>query len=186
MIITSVQSLVVFFCVFGVIGAVRGPQREVWTLVGVALILALLYFAGPTFFTQLPLRLGSGVMSLLGNQDASDGLFKQQVASPWADLILLMALGGLISLAYYMGNRFGGKNDPKDVGERASGFIMGALTGTFIALFVFSQNIFQDLRIQFPNGDQARQGLIPLIVISLIIVVIALSMRRQAAGAPKK
>lgn len=187
MTISAVQTLIVFFCIFGIVGGIRGPNREVWTLVGVTLTLLLLYFGGPAFIDQLPVRLGSGTMALLGNQSASDSLARQQVKDPWASAIVLAAAVGLIALDYYIGNRFGGKEAPKTLGERTAGFIMGALSGTFIALFVFRQGgFYKDLLIQFPNEDLAQQSAVPLIIAGLVIVIIAIAMRRQATSASKK
>ncbi len=133
MTISSPQTLIVFFSMFGIIGSLRGPSREVWTLGGISLTLALFTFAGQQFFSQLPLRLGAGAMSLIGNQAASDSINHQELSGIWANLLLLAGLTALIALSYYMGNHFGGKAPPKDFGEHVAGFILGALNGTFIA-----------------------------------------------------
>ncbi len=183
MTITSVETLIFFVFGFGVFGGVRGPQREVWTLGGITLTMLLLFFGGTGILEQLPLRIGAGLLSMVGNQSGSNSLAAHPLQAPWTIVMLVLGTASLILLSYVVGQKFG-KSPPakRDFGNVASGFVMGAINGTFICVFLFSQGGFQaGLNIQFPDGGLTRDSIVPLIISGIIITLIALGLSSRKA-----
>jgi hypothetical protein len=182
MTISAVETLIVFVSIFGIIGAVRGPSREIWTVGGVTVTLVFLFFGGAAIFEQLPVRLLSGAMALVGNQGSSNSVAAHPVQAPWTYIWLWVATAGLIVLSYLMGNRFGGADHPKTPGAYVSGFAMGMMSGLFIAVFLFNDSgLTAAIDIQFPDGLLTRTSIVPLILIGLVIVLVAI-ITRQSAG----
>lgn len=185
MTVSAAQTLVAFLAIFGIVGSVRGPAREVWTLGGVTLTVVLLSFGGATFFEQLPVHFGAAFMSLIGDQASSADIAAHPWQSPGTVVMLLVATVALVTLAYLMGQAFG-KEQPTTFGERVAGFVMGAINGVFIALFLFNQKDLQPgLNIQFPSGLLTRSSVVPLVLVGVIIAIIAITNRRQAKPASK-
>lgn len=189
MTINSVETLIVFLCIFGIWGSIRGPEREVWTLGGITLAMFFLFFGGDTMFEQLPVRLVAGLASIVGNQSGSNYLSAHPLQQPWTLMMLWLATLGLVTLAYCMGFRFANvaANRSRDFGNIVSGFVMGALNGLFICVFLFSQGGMQaGLNIQFPDSVLTRTTIAPLILVGIVITIIAvaLSSRSPAKKTP--
>lgn len=181
MTVSAVETLLLFLGIFGAMGAARGPEREVWTLGGITLTVLLLFYGGAMIIEQLPVRLLAGVLALMGNQSGSNGIAAHPLAAPWTLAMLWLGTASLIALAYWMGQRFG-KNKPKVFSEHAAGFLMGALNGLFIAVFLFNEGGFQvGLHIQFPDGLLTRTIIAPVIMVGVIITVITLFARKNPA-----
>lgn len=181
MTVSAVETLLVFLCIFGAVGAARGPEREVWTLGGITLTVLLLYFGGATIIEQLPVRFTASFLALVGNQAGSDGFAAHPLLAPWTMIMLWIGTASLITLAFGMGQRFG-KNKPKVFSEHAAGFVMGALNGLFIAVFLFNEGGFQvGLHIQFPDGLLTRTIIAPVIMVGVVITVVTLFARRSPA-----
>jgi hypothetical protein len=189
MTITSVETLIFFVCGFGIFGCARGPEREVWTLGGITMTMLLLFFGGTSVFEQLPLRVGAGLLAMIGNQSGSNSLVAHPLQAPWTTVMLVIGTAGLVLLAYTVGQKFGKSPSTKrDFGSLASGFVMGALNGTFICVFLFSQGGFQaGINIQFPDGGLTRTSIVPLILGGIVVTLIAVglsSRRPKATGTP--
>ena len=181
--LSSLQTLIVFLCIFGIIGASRGPGREVWTMGGIVLTALLLLFGGTPVFEQLPLRIAAAVMSLAGNQNGSNSMAAHPLGEPWTTLMLWLVVGCLIILSYAIGQRFGtSKTD--SFGAVIAGFVMGAINGLVIAVFVF-QNGLSSLSIQFPDGLLTRSIILPIIMVGVGLAVIAVATRKQTKPAAK-
>ncbi len=187
MTISSIETLSVFLLGFGIFGCVRGPEREVWTLGGITMTMLLLFFGGTTIFEQLPLRVAAGFMALVGNQAGSNDLAAHPLQAPWTTVMLVCGTVALVLLAYVMGQKFGKPTATRDFGNFVSGFVMGALNGTFICVFLFSQGGFQaGINIQFPDGVLTRTSIVPLILVGIVVTLIAigLSSRKPVGKTP--
>ncbi len=178
MTVSATITLLVFIAIFGVIGAVRGPGREVWTLVGMMVTAVLLLF-GRSPIEQLPVRIASGLLALAGNQNGSNDAAAHPLRAPWTIMMLWLVAIACISASYVMGQRFG-KDKPATFGEYIAGGMMGALSGLIIAFFLFSQGGLSALSIQFPNGVLTGSTAVPIIVMAVIIAFIALFSRKPA------
>jgi membrane protein DedA with SNARE-associated domain len=180
MTVSSTITLILFLAIFGVIGAIRGKDREVWTLVGVGMTAIVLLLGYPTI-EQLPVHIVSGILALAGNQNGSNDAAAHRLGAPWTTIMLLLAAIAFISIAYMMGQRFG-KGKPETFGEYVGGAMMGALSGLIIAVLVFSQGALSALSIQIPNGMLTRSSAGPIIVIALIVAGIAFFSNRKSAA----
>ena len=183
MTISSVNTLLIFLVGFGVFGLTRGPEREIWTLGGVALTMLLLFFGGSAIFEQLPVRIMSGVLALAGNQDGSNSAAAHPLQQPWTLIVLWLVTAALVFLAYFMGYKFAKPNDNRDFGNYAGGFVMGAINGAFICIFLFSQGGFQNLNIQFPDGTLTRTSIAPLILVGIVVTIIAITLTTRGKAA---
>ncbi len=180
MTITSVETLIFFVSIFGIIGAVRGPNREIWTVGGVTLTLIFLFFGGVTILEQLPVRIIAGSMALVGNQSASNSVSAQPLQAPWTYVWLWLATIALLALAFHMGQRFG-KGKPATIGECISGFAMGTLNGLFISVFLFNESgLRAALSIQFPDSLLTRTSIVPLVLVGVAISLVAIATRRSS------
>ncbi len=187
MTISSFQTLLVFLSIFGIIGFVRAIYQEVWTLVGVALTLILLFFSGNTFFEQLPLHIWAGILSLSGNQSASDSAVSHKMGEPWTGVMLIISLVVLVTLSYLVGGLIGGKQKITTFGEHFFGGFMGALSGILIGIFVFSQPVLQSgLVIQFPTYDLTKNGVAPYILIAFFVGAVAFGVSKLPKPASSK
>jgi hypothetical protein len=180
MTINAIETLLVFLCIFGTVGAARGPHQELITLVGIAMTLALLNFGGTDIVQHLPTRLLAGVASLLNNQSGSDYLSQHPWPDPWPTIMLWVGTIGLVALSYFMGTRFGqskGETANRDFGSVAMGFLIGALNGVFICVFLFSQGGLQaNVSIQFPDSNLTRGTIAPLILLGVVLTIIAIAV----------
>lgn len=183
MFVSSVETLIVFLGIFGIIGAVRGPGREVWTLCGVVLTAILLLFGGVPILQQLPLRLAAALLTLTGNQTGSTDLVAHPLGAPWTNIMLWLVVLGLLAVSYLIGQRFGAAKSESFL-STIVGFAMGALNGLVIAVFIF-QNGLAPLNVQFPDGLMTRNGLAPFIFVIAGIALIALVVRPPGKAAAK-
>lgn len=184
MTVSSFQTLLVFIGIFGVIGVVRGPNREIWTVCGMGLTALLLLFGGVPIFEQFPLRVVSGLLAMAGNQSGSNDMAAHPLVAPWTSICLYLAVGGLVSLAYLLGAKRGTPRD-KDagLGDYVAGGIMGAINGLIIAAFIFQNGFGSGVNIQFPDGLLTRTSVVPVILVAVICAIFALS---TSARKPEK
>ncbi|HKD75107.1 MAG TPA: hypothetical protein VKB76_06405 [Ktedonobacterales bacterium] len=180
MTVSSTITLLVFLSIFGVIGAVRGRNREVWTLVGVGVTAGVLLFDYSTI-EQLPVHIVSGILALAGNQNGSNDAAAHPLGAPWTIIMLLLAAIALISVSYLMGQRFG-KGKPETFGDYVGGAMMGALSGLIIAGLVFSQGGLSALSIQIPNGMLTRSTAVMIILVVVIVAFVAIFSSRKSAA----
>jgi hypothetical protein len=188
MTITSVETLIVFLIGFGIFGCVRGPEREMWTLGGITMTMLLVFFGGTSLFEQLPLRVAAGITSLIGDQEGSNSIASHPLQAPWTIIMLVVCVAGLVVLSYVAGQRFGkAPPEKRDFGNLATGLLVGALNGTCIGVFLFSQGGFQaGINIQFPDSGLTRSSIVPLILVGIVVMVIAVSVaaRKPRTGTP--
>jgi hypothetical protein len=171
--VTSLNTLLVFLLGFGVLGATRGPKHEIWTLGGITLTMLFLSLGGVDIVKQLPVRIASGFLAVSGNQDGSNNAAAHPLSEPWTIIMLWLGTIALVVIAYAMGQKFGKEEKTRDFGSYMGGFLMGAINGACICLFLFSQGGFQNVNIQFPDGQMARTTIAPLIIIGLFVVGVA-------------
>ncbi len=180
--VSSLNTLLIFLIGFGSIGVARGPRREIWTLCGITVAILFLSLGGVEIVKQLPIRVAAGFLAMSGNQDASNSTASHPMGDPWPGIMLWVSTLALVAIAYLMA-LLGKKEEKRDFGNYASGFLMGALNGAFICVFLFSQGGFNDLTIKFPDGPTARTVIAPLILIGLAVVFIAImAMRPKPAS----
>lgn len=173
--VSSFQTLILILAVFGFIGAMRGPRKEIWTLGGLTLTALLLLIAGQSFFMQLPNHMLSGMQSMLGDQQGSNETFKHPMSAPGTYLTLWISVLGLAALSYYIGQRIEKNTKLKQTfGVFVSGFVIGMINGLLIAAFVFGQNGLNNMSIQFPDAVLTRSATVPLIIFGFIAAIIAM------------
>ncbi len=173
--ISSLQTLILILVVFGFIGAMRGPFKEIWTLGGLTLTALLLLIGGQAFFMQLPNHLLSGAQSLLGDQKGSNVTATHPMGAPETYLTLWICILSLTALSYYIGNRIGHKTPSKQTNNNfIPGFVIGSLNGLLISAFVFSQAGLNNMKIQFPDADLTRSATVPLILLGFAAAIIAI------------
>lgn len=188
MTISSLNTFLVFLIAFGSIGLSRGYKREIWTLGGVSLTLIFLFLGGVDIVQQLPVRIFAGILSVSGNQDGSNNAAAHPLQEPWTVIMLWLGTVLLVGLAYLMGQKFSKTESPRDFGSYAGGFVMGAINGALICMFLFSQGGFTNVSIQFPDGQMARSMVTPLILVGAVVVFIAIvaTMRPKPASSGGK
>ena len=183
-----------FIVLFGLMGLRRGISRELLTLAGVFLAIAVGKWGAP-FLKPWANRYYKLVMfSLKGGLVAEDPtsvlaeIEKLKVPITTAhDLLILGTVAfGLVVLAFYLLGEFVIK-PPKKISERLSGAILAGINGYFIAYFLVPRHLpTPQATIRFSTSgimDLLSQNLIK-VVLGFVLILILLGL--QMSTRPKK
>jgi hypothetical protein len=182
--ITEFNTLIIVLIIAGFFGASRGPYREIWTL-GCMTLIALIYYGvydgkGKDLLSHFPARILASIQLLGGDQAGSNETLAGSASWP-TGLTQFFLIGGtaaLIFLSYTIGNHFGKEPNKTFIfGEWFSAFVMGAFNGLIIASFVLGELSLRDIRFDIPSNGTARNAILPLIILGIIIALIALFIR---------
>ncbi len=188
MTINSSETLIIFMCIFGVVGTFRGFFKELLTFSILALTIISLFFGANQIFSQLPLRIWAALQSFAGYQSASNSTAAHPLSAPASVISLWICVLSIIIMAYVAGSVVFKEKSPgsSDKGAirsfRFGGFFMGVLNGTIIALILFSQKgINFILNVQLPSGDITHSIIGPIMLIALlgIVIVVILTTRKS-------
>jgi uncharacterized membrane protein required for colicin V production len=183
-----------FIVLFGLMGLRRGISRELLTLVGVFLAIAVGKWGAPFLkswvnrsYTLVMFALKGG----LADEDPTSVLAKIEglklpVTTAHDLLILGTAAFGLVVLAFYLLGEFAIK-PPKKISERLSGAILAGINGYFIAYFLVPRHLPRpQATIRFSTSgimDLLSQNLIK-VVLGFVLILILLGL--QMSTRPKK
>ncbi|MGA9348881.1 MAG: CvpA family protein [Anaerolineae bacterium] len=183
-----------FIVLFGLMGLRRGISRELLTLVGVFLAIAVGKWGAPFLKPWVNRSYTLVMFSFKGGLAAEDpasvlakmGKLKLPVTTA-SDLLMLGTVAfGLVVLAFYLLGEFVIK-PPKKISERLSGVILAGMNGYFIAYFLVPRHLpTPQTTIRFSTGgmmDLLSQNLIK-VVLAFVLILIFLGL--QMSTRPKR
>ncbi len=195
MIINSFETLIIFMCIFGVVGAFRGTFKEMITLSILAITIIALFFGANQILAQLPLRSWAALQSFAGYQSASNTTAAHPLGAPASVISLWICVISIIILAYVAGSIMlkskinslqSEKNEKRLI--KFGGFFVGLVNGAIIAIILFSQKgINLSLNVQLPSEDYTHSIIAPIMLIALLcIVIVVIISTHKTSGKEQK
>jgi|YNPNPStandDraft_1061719.scaffolds.fasta_scaffold66772_3 uncharacterized membrane protein required for colicin V production len=163
---------------FGLLGLKRGVDRELFSMLGIALAMWLASSFGPSLAPLVNRLYKLLRFALMGGLTSGGPAVSWQDAQAWPDLIrtagdvqlLVVGVFGLIVLLFYVWGQ--GQVRPPQTGmSKLLGLVAGGINGFLVAYFLFPALLPQSKAVITLPGDQINAALSNRQTIALAIVV---------------